>query len=226
MQCTVAAARIQQPQVIVDLRRRRHRRARIARGVFLLDGDGRRQPVDLVHIRLLNPLQKLPRIGRKRLHIPPLSLGINRVEGQRTLARSRHAADHRQLAVRNLAGEVFQVVRPRAADDDGVVQREGTGEILGRATVLFASVQAQPSILLYGGAQTFFRAIPALRLRLAREFEGKRTPVSARLGACLRRHTYSTARRRFWAILERMRRKHAASAALSMYVYSTDSLSS
>jgi hypothetical protein len=29
--------------------------------------------------------------------------------------------------VRNIAGKIFQVVRPRIADDDGVVQREGTG---------------------------------------------------------------------------------------------------
>ena len=122
----LSAARVQQPQVVVDLRRRRHRRPRIARRVLLLDGDGRRHPVDLIHVRLLNALQKLPRIRRKRLHIPPLSLGINRVEGQRTLARARHAADHRQLAMRYLAGEIFQVVRPRIADDDGIVQREGT----------------------------------------------------------------------------------------------------
>jgi hypothetical protein len=122
------AARIQQPQVIVDLSCRRHRRARIPRRVFLLDGNGRSQPVDHVHIRLLYPLKKLPRIRRKRLHIPPLSLGIDRVEGQRTLPRTRHAADHRQLSMGNLAGDVLQVVSPRAADDDGVIQRESTGK--------------------------------------------------------------------------------------------------
>jgi hypothetical protein len=29
--------------------------------------------------------------------------------------------------VGNLAGDVFQVVSPRSADGDGIVQREGTG---------------------------------------------------------------------------------------------------
>jgi hypothetical protein len=37
------------------------------------------------------------------------------------------AADHRQLAVRYLTGDVLQVVCPRAADDDGVIQGKGTG---------------------------------------------------------------------------------------------------
>ena len=48
------AARIQQAQVVVDLRRRGNRRPRIARRVLLLDGDGGRQPIDLIYVRLLN----------------------------------------------------------------------------------------------------------------------------------------------------------------------------
>jgi hypothetical protein len=34
--------------------------------------------------------------------------------------------------VRDLAGDVLQVMRPRTADDDGVVQREVTGREVGR----------------------------------------------------------------------------------------------
>jgi hypothetical protein len=34
--------------------------------------------------------------------------------------------------VGDLAGDVLQVVRPRSADNDGVIQREGTGGKLGR----------------------------------------------------------------------------------------------
>ena len=47
------------------------------------------------------------------------------------LARTGDAADHRQLPVGNLAGDVLQVVGPRAADDDGVIQREVTGREVG-----------------------------------------------------------------------------------------------
>ena len=122
-----SAAGVEQAQIIVDFGRRGHGRARIARRILLLDGDGRRQPVDQVHVRLLDTLQKLPRIGRERLHVAPLPLGVDGVEGKRALARSGDTADDRQLAVRNLAGDVLQVVCPRAADDDGVIQREAPG---------------------------------------------------------------------------------------------------
>ena len=58
-----SAARIQQAQVVVDLGRRGDGGAGVARGVFLLDGDGRSQAIDLVHIGLLNALKKLASIG-------------------------------------------------------------------------------------------------------------------------------------------------------------------
>src|SRR5262249_4415151 len=53
-----AYARVEQAQVVVDLSRRGYRRSRIARGVFLADGDGRCDPVDQVHVRLFNALQE------------------------------------------------------------------------------------------------------------------------------------------------------------------------
>ena len=116
------AARVEQAQVVVDLRRRGHGGARIARGVFLLDGDGRSQPVDQIHVGLLNALQKLPGIRRERLHVAPLPLGIDGVEGERRLTRPRNPADHRQLAMGNVAGDVLQVMCPRTADNNGVIQ--------------------------------------------------------------------------------------------------------
>ena len=83
-----AAARIEQAQVVVDLGGRGDGGARVARRVLLLDGDGRSQAVDQVHVGLLDALQKLARIGGERLDIAPLPLGVDGVEGQRTLARS------------------------------------------------------------------------------------------------------------------------------------------
>ena len=85
------APRPKQPHVVVDFRRRRHRRARIPRRVLLPDRNRWRQPVDQIDIRLLDALQKLPCIRRQRLHIPPLSLRIDRVERQRRLPRPGHA---------------------------------------------------------------------------------------------------------------------------------------
>ncbi len=111
----------------------------IAGGVLLLDGDGRGEAVDLVHVGLFDALQKLAGVGGERLDVTALSLGVDGVEGQRGFARTGDAADDRQLAVGNLAGDVLQVMGPRAADDDGVVQREVTG----REVVATASQKPQ-----------------------------------------------------------------------------------
>jgi hypothetical protein len=60
-----AGARVQQAQVVVDLRDRADGRARVVRRRLLLDRDRRRQPLDGVHVRLLHHRQELPRVGRQ-----------------------------------------------------------------------------------------------------------------------------------------------------------------
>ena len=109
-------ARKQQPQIIEDLRRRGDGRTRIARGVLLLDGHGRRDAIDHVDIRLLNPLQELPRIGGERLHIPPLPFGVDRIERKRGFPRPRHARNHGQSVVLDLKIDVLEVVNPGPAN--------------------------------------------------------------------------------------------------------------
>ena len=113
-----ADARKQQPHVVVDFGRRADRRARIADAVLLADGDGRRDAFDLVDVGLLHPLEKLPRIRGQRLDVAALPFGVDRVEGERRLARSADARDDDQLAVRQRDVDVLQVVRARAADDE------------------------------------------------------------------------------------------------------------
>ena len=108
-------ARPQQPHEIVQLGCRRDGRARIARLIFLPDGDRRRDAENLVHIRLLHALEKLPRIGGKRFDVAPLSFRIDRVEDERRFARTRNARHHRQLIVRNIDIDVLRVVNARAA---------------------------------------------------------------------------------------------------------------
>ena len=63
----------------------------LLRGGLLLDGDGGRQAVDLVDVRLLHHLEELARIGREALDIAALALGIDGVEGERGLARAGQA---------------------------------------------------------------------------------------------------------------------------------------
>src|SRR5882672_10519483 len=46
----------------------------------LFDGDRRREAVDAVHVGLGELLEELPGVRRQRLDVPPLPLGVDRVE--------------------------------------------------------------------------------------------------------------------------------------------------
>ena len=87
----LADPRPQQAQVVVDLRDRADRRPRVARRRLLVDRDRRRQALDRVHVRLVHLPQELARVGAQRLDVAALALGVDRVEGQRGLARARQA---------------------------------------------------------------------------------------------------------------------------------------
>ena len=117
----VADARPEQAQVVVDLRRRADGGARRLGRVLLLDGDGGGEPVDVVDVGLLHALEELPRVRGERLDVAPLALGVDRVEGERGLARAGRPRDDREGAPRDLEVEALEVVLPRAADDDPVL---------------------------------------------------------------------------------------------------------
>ncbi len=105
----------QQPEVVVDFRDGADRRARIRRGRFLLDGDRGREAVDQIDVGLLHLLEKLPRVGRERLDIAALPLGVDRVEGKGRLARAGQPGDDRQLVPRNIDVDIAKVMNARAA---------------------------------------------------------------------------------------------------------------
>ena len=114
----LADASKQQPQVVVDLGDRAHRGAGVVGSGLLLDGDGGRQPLDVVHVRLLHHRQELPRIGRQRLHVAALALGVEGVEGERGLAGAGEAGHHDQLVAGDVQVDVLEVVGARAAHGD------------------------------------------------------------------------------------------------------------
>ena len=72
----------EQTQVVVYLRRRAHRGARVLVGGLLLDTDDGRQSCDLIHVGALQSSEEVTGIGREGLDIAPLSFGIDGVEGQ------------------------------------------------------------------------------------------------------------------------------------------------
>ncbi len=108
----------QNPQVVVDLGHRADGRARRVPHVLLLDGDGRRQPVDVLELRLLHLADELPGVRAEALDVPPLPFGVDRVHRQRALARAGQAAADGHLVAGDLDVDALQVVLPRAADGD------------------------------------------------------------------------------------------------------------
>ena len=113
-----ADPRPQQAHVVVDFGDRADRRARVARGRLLFDGDRRRQALDMVDVRLFHQLEELAGIGRQALDIAALALGIDRIEGERGFARAAQPGDDRQRVARDLDVDVLQIVLARAAHPD------------------------------------------------------------------------------------------------------------
>ena len=114
----VADPRPQQAQVVVDLGDGADRRARVARGRLLVDRDRRRQALDRVDVRLLHLPQELARVGRQRLDVAALALGVDRVEREARLARSGQPGDDHERVARQHDVEVAEVVLTRPGDDD------------------------------------------------------------------------------------------------------------
>jgi hypothetical protein len=110
----------QQAQVVVDLGDGADGGARVAGRALLVDGDGRREPLDEVDVGLVHLAQELAGIGRQRLDVPALALGVDGVERQRRLARAREPGEHDQLLPRQLEADVAQVVLSGTPDDQRV----------------------------------------------------------------------------------------------------------
>ena len=115
-----AHMRIEQAQIIVDLGGGGHRGARVAARRTLLDGDGGGEPLDVIHLGLLQPIKELPRVSGQALHIAPLPLGIERVEGERRLARTTETGDDHQRVPRDRHVDVLQVMLAGTLDADFV----------------------------------------------------------------------------------------------------------
>ena len=107
-------------QIIEDLGRGGNCRSRIACGIFLLDRYGGRNSVDQVDVRLLDPFQKLARVGRQRFDVTTLALRVDRIEGERRLPRTGDAGNHGQSVVLNLKINVLEVMNSGPANHNAV----------------------------------------------------------------------------------------------------------
>ena len=101
---------VEHPQVVVDLGDGPHRGPGVPGRGLLVDGDGRGQALDEVHVRLLHLAQELPGVGRQRLDVAPLALGVDGVEGQRALPGAGQAREHDERVPGEVERDVLQVV--------------------------------------------------------------------------------------------------------------------
>ncbi len=74
-------------------------------------GDSR----DQVGVGFVELCQELARVGREGLDVAPLALGVERVEGQRALARAAHARSRRSTGGAAGRGRALEVMGPDAA---------------------------------------------------------------------------------------------------------------
>ena len=133
-----ARARVQQPQVVVDLGDGADGRSRVAVRRLLVDRHRRRKTLDEVDVRLVHLPEELARVGRQRLHVAALALGEDRVEGQRRLARSGQPGEDDQRVARQVEIDAAQVVLARTLDDQAVSHAAPLTETFARRTAVTA----------------------------------------------------------------------------------------
>ena len=104
--------------MIADLNNSPDRAAAGFRGCLLLDGDGGREPLDGVNVRLVHYPKELVDLGGERLDVSPLPFGVQRVERERRFARSRDARDDDELVPGDRDADIFEVVLAGTFDDD------------------------------------------------------------------------------------------------------------
>jgi hypothetical protein len=93
---------------------------RISRRGFLFDGNRRRQAFDRIDVGFLHQFEELTRIGRQGFDVATLTFGIDRIEGERRLARAAEPGDHGQAVARDVDIDILEIVFAGAADVNGL----------------------------------------------------------------------------------------------------------
>ena len=98
--------------VVVDLSNGTDCRTGVAVRGFLVDRDRGGETLDTVDIGLLHHPEKLARVGREGLHVATLSFGIDRVECEGGLARTRESRKHDEAVARDVHIQTLEIVLP------------------------------------------------------------------------------------------------------------------
>ena len=114
--------------VIIQPRHGPHRGAGCPDGVALMQGDGRKNILYGVHIRLVHAVHELAHVRGKGFHITPLAFRIQRVHGQTCFPRSGRSRHHRQPPQGNVHIHILQIMLTGAADADAPILTMTHGE--------------------------------------------------------------------------------------------------
>ena len=114
--------------VIIQPRHGPHRGAGCPDGVALMQGDGRKNILYGVHIRLVHAVHELAHVRGKGFHITPLAFRIQRVHGQTCFPRSGRTRHHRQPPQGNVHIHILQIMLTGAADADAPILTMTHGE--------------------------------------------------------------------------------------------------
>ena len=107
--------------VVGDLRHGPHGGPRSAHRVFAVDGDGRRNAFNAIHLGPVHAIHELPGVRGKGLNVSPLSFSVKGVKGKRRLARPADPGDHRDLIQRDLQIQVLEIMLSGAKYTDRLV---------------------------------------------------------------------------------------------------------
>ena len=111
----------EQAEVVVDLSDGAHDGAGIVGDALLVDGDRGAQPLDVVDVGLLHSAKELAGVGGEGLDVTALALGVDGVEGERALARTRQPGDDHELVAGDRDVDVLEVMLACAFDEDFVL---------------------------------------------------------------------------------------------------------
>ena len=130
--------RVEQAQIVINLRHSPYRRPGILRCCLLVYGNRRGKPVYGIHIRFIHLPEEHPGIGTQALHIPPLPFGIDSIESQAGFAAAGQAGYNSQPVTRNLHINILQIVFSGASDDNVFLHAEDTPTGYGLTVLLYA----------------------------------------------------------------------------------------
>ena len=117
-----AGAGVEESDVVVDLGDGADGGAGVVACALLVDGYGGAEALDVVDIGLLHAAEELSGVGGEGLDVAALALGVDGVEGEGALARSREAGDNHELVTGDGDVDVLEVMLAGAFYEDGLTR--------------------------------------------------------------------------------------------------------